>query len=46
MAVHHGGKVGRAGKILATQTSGKKLKVMQAKLWHNIRQSVIVDERT
>ena len=26
MAVHHGGKVGKAGKILASKSSGKQLK--------------------
>lgn len=35
MAVHHGGKVGRAGKTLAKNSSGKSLKSKAGKTLAN-----------
>lgn len=35
MAVHRGGKVGKAGKVLATKSSGKQAKSKAAKVLVN-----------
>lgn len=43
MTVHHGGKVGKAGKTLASNSSSKKRKVMQVQHWLIIKRSAIIN---